>query len=466
MRLVAGPNTGLGTWPARRARISPDRTGARRPASRAHLRRAGRAHRPVRGRAASARRRPRRPRGVPGRQRRRGVRDVLRRLAARRDRRAAELPPLRARRSATCSTTPAPRCSCTAPTPTRWSARRPAGQGHRARRAPGAAARGALDYEAEIAAGPVARRGAAGRAGRPRPDPLHLGHDGPPQGRGADPRQHDLEHRQLPRPRRRAEHRPGAVHRPAVPLRRARPGHAAHAVQGRERRACCRRPTPAWCSQRVSAARITSFSAVPTMLQMMCEHPSWDAADLSSLTLVQYGGSPVQERVARAWLDRGVRLLQGYGMTEASPGVYMGTHDGTQAHPTRSGCRTSSPTSPCCATAGPEPVAGQPAELAGPRAARVRRLLEPPGGDGGALRRRRSGSAPATCCGSTTTAGRTSSTGSRTCTSPAGRTCTPPRWRPSRPSWTRWPTAPSSGSPTPGGARSASPTCSCAKGPR
>ena len=25
MRLVAGPNTGLGTWPARRARISPDR---------------------------------------------------------------------------------------------------------------------------------------------------------------------------------------------------------------------------------------------------------------------------------------------------------------------------------------------------------------------------------------------------------------------------------------------------------
>ena len=73
------------------------------------------------------------------------------------------------------------------------------------------------------------------------------------------------------------------------------------------------------------------------MLQMMCEHPSWDTADLSSLTLVQYGGSPVQERVARAWLDRGVRLMQGYGMTEASPGVYMATHDGTLAHPTVGG---------------------------------------------------------------------------------------------------------------------------------
>lgn len=88
---------------------------------------------------------------------------------------------------------------------------------------------------------------------------------------------------------------------------------------------------------RVAAARITGFSAVPTMLQMMCEHPSWDTTDLSSLTLVQYGGSPVQERVARAWLARGVRLLQGYGMTEASPGVYMSTDDGTAAHPTSIG---------------------------------------------------------------------------------------------------------------------------------
>ena len=163
-------------------------------------------------------------------------------------------------------------------------------EAHRARRAPGQQPGGALDYEAEIATGPGPRRGAAGRARRPRPDPLHLGHDGPPQGRGAHPRQPDLEHRQLPRPRRRAEHRQGAVHRPAVPLRRARPGHAAHAVQGRQRRASCRRPTPAWSSSGCRQERITSFSAVPTMLQMMCEHPSWDAADLSSLTLVQYGG--------------------------------------------------------------------------------------------------------------------------------------------------------------------------------
>ncbi|MFC4948179.1 acyl-CoA synthetase [Pseudonocardia sp. GCM10023141] len=74
---------------------------------------------------------------------------------------------------------------------------------------------------------------------------------------------------------------------------------------------------------RVAERRITSFSAVPTMLQMMGEHPDWDTTDLTSLHTVLYGGSPVQERVARRWLDRGVALQQGYGMTEAAPGVYL-----------------------------------------------------------------------------------------------------------------------------------------------
>jgi fatty-acyl-CoA synthase len=115
---------------------------------------------------------------------------------------------------------------------------------------------------------------------------------------------------------------------------------------------------------RVSEAGITSFSAVPTMLKMMCEHPSWESADLSSLTLVQYGGSPVQERVARAWLDRGVRLVQGYGMTEASPGVYMGTHDGTQAHPTSVGVPHFFTDVALLRDDRPEPAAGAPAELA------------------------------------------------------------------------------------------------------
>ena len=90
---------------------------------------------------------------------------------------------------------------------------------------------------------------------------------------------------------------------------------------------------PAAVLGRIAGAGITGFAAVPTMLQMLCESPAFAGTDLSSLRTVVYGGSPVQERVARAWLERGVALQQGYGMTEASPGVHMATRDGTAAHP-------------------------------------------------------------------------------------------------------------------------------------
>jgi fatty-acyl-CoA synthase len=123
------------------------------------------------------------------------------------------------------------------------------------------------------------------------------------------------------------------------------------------------RADPALVLERVSAARITSFSAVPTMLQMMCDHPAWNSADLSSLAVVQYGGSPVQERVARAWLDRGVRLLQGYGMTEAAPGVYMSTHESTAAHPTGVGVPQFFTDVALLRDDRPVPVDGEPAEL-------------------------------------------------------------------------------------------------------
>jgi len=94
---------------------------------------------------------------------------------------------------------------------------------------------------------------------------------------------------------------------------------------------------PAAVLQAISSRRITSFSAVPTMLQMLCDHPAFAGTDLSSLRYVIYGGSMVAERVAVAWQRRGVVLLQGYGMTEASPGVYMAVPDGAVERPTSIG---------------------------------------------------------------------------------------------------------------------------------
>lgn len=115
---------------------------------------------------------------------------------------------------------------------------------------------------------------------------------------------------------------------------------------------------------RIGEAGITSFSAVPTMLEMLCRHEDWDRTDLSSLTCVLYGGSPVAERVARAWLDRGVKLLQGYGMTEAAPGVSMATHEGTLDHPVAAGVpHFFTDVAALGPDLTPEPLSSTPAEL-------------------------------------------------------------------------------------------------------
>jgi fatty-acyl-CoA synthase len=90
---------------------------------------------------------------------------------------------------------------------------------------------------------------------------------------------------------------------------------------------------PATILAAIAGQQITSFSAVPTMLQMLCDHADFAVTDLSSLRYVIYGGSAVAERVAVAWQDRGVPILQGYGMTEAAPGVYLAVTAGAASRP-------------------------------------------------------------------------------------------------------------------------------------
>lgn len=67
--------------------------------------------------------------------------------------------------------------------------------------------------------------------------------------------------------------------------------------------------------------RATSISGVPTTYQMLCEHPAWASADISSLRMLTCGGSPVPTRVLDAYEARGLSFTGGYGMTETSPGA-------------------------------------------------------------------------------------------------------------------------------------------------
>ena len=68
----------------------------------------------------------------------------------------------------------------------------------------------------------------------------------------------------------------------------------------------------------VEDSGITHYVAVPTMFQMLQEHPRWDEADFSKLELVISGGAPCPLPVMRRFWDRGIDFKMGYGLTEAS----------------------------------------------------------------------------------------------------------------------------------------------------
>jgi acyl-CoA synthetase (AMP-forming)/AMP-acid ligase II len=60
---------------------------------------------------------------------------------------------------------------------------------------------------------------------------------------------------------------------------------------------------------------------VPTMIQMMVDHPGIGGADLGALRRIVYGASPISESLLDRAMTRlpNVEFLQAYGLTEMSP---------------------------------------------------------------------------------------------------------------------------------------------------
>jgi fatty-acyl-CoA synthase len=73
----------------------------------------------------------------------------------------------------------------------------------------------------------------------------------------------------------------------------------------------------------VARYRVTCLFGVPAMYEMLAAEPGWTGADLSSLSNLMCGGAPVPARTIRRYLERGLSFMQGYGMTEAAPGVLL-----------------------------------------------------------------------------------------------------------------------------------------------
>ncbi|MGW2492149.1 acyl-CoA synthetase [Streptomyces sp. NPDC001606] len=80
---------------------------------------------------------------------------------------------------------------------------------------------------------------------------------------------------------------------------------------------------PARTLELIERHRITCLFGVPAMYDAIAAEPGWAEADLGSLRNLLCGGAPVPTRTIRRYLDGGLAFVQGYGMTEASPGVLL-----------------------------------------------------------------------------------------------------------------------------------------------
>jgi fatty-acyl-CoA synthase len=66
---------------------------------------------------------------------------------------------------------------------------------------------------------------------------------------------------------------------------------------------------------------ITTMMGVPANYLFMAQEPRFADTDLSSLRLAVVGGAPMPVPLLDAWAQRGVEIVQGYGLTEAAPNV-------------------------------------------------------------------------------------------------------------------------------------------------
>lgn len=83
----------------------------------------------------------------------------------------------------------------------------------------------------------------------------------------------------------------------------------------------------------LSKYRVTIFPGVPTLFNMMARSPAIKQYDLSSLKLVISGADFLPHEVAKNFEDvTGKKIIQGYGLSEASPVTHLNPPDKVRAN--------------------------------------------------------------------------------------------------------------------------------------
>jgi fatty-acyl-CoA synthase len=71
----------------------------------------------------------------------------------------------------------------------------------------------------------------------------------------------------------------------------------------------------------IAEKRVTTMMGVPANYLFMSQAPGFTDADLSSLRCAVVGGAPMPVPLLDTWAERGVDIVQGYGLTEGAPNV-------------------------------------------------------------------------------------------------------------------------------------------------
>ena len=111
---------------------------------------------------------------------------------------------------------------------------------------------------------------------------------------------------------------------------------------------------PSWdvdeCYDLMDKHAVTWMFGVTTMFAALAQSPRWDGADLSSLRTLMSGGAAIPTALIRTYQERGLVFCQGYGLTETAPGATFLEAGRASARWARQECRCSSP---MCGSSGP-----------------------------------------------------------------------------------------------------------------
>jgi acyl-CoA synthetase (AMP-forming)/AMP-acid ligase II len=80
---------------------------------------------------------------------------------------------------------------------------------------------------------------------------------------------------------------------------------------------------PRHALQLIEQHQVSVLFGGPELLRGLDAHPSFGTTDFSSVRVCYTGGAPVPEPLLRSFMDRGIPILQGYGLSEAGPLVLL-----------------------------------------------------------------------------------------------------------------------------------------------